>query len=96
MGNIIIVVGISALILINFLTVFMFWADKARAIDGQRRIPEADLLTLAMLGGSPGAFIARRLFHHKTRKQPFTTNLMLIAIIQIGLVVGWLLFPIVT
>lgn len=61
-----------------------FWQDKRCAIAGDRRIPEADLLTLALMGGSPGAFAARRLFRHKTRKEPFSTQLILIAAAQLG------------
>lgn len=78
-----------ALVLINLWTVFRFWQDKAHAINGSRRIPEADLLALALVGGSPGAFLARHLFRHKTRKEPFTTHLQIIAVVQIGAVVGY-------
>ncbi|HVJ01447.1 MAG TPA: DUF1294 domain-containing protein [Sphingomonas sp.] len=77
---------------INGWTVLRFWQDKNRAIRGARRIPEADLLGLAMLGGSPGAFAARQLFRHKTRKQPFSTYLMLIVAVQIGLGIGFFAF----
>ncbi|AQR73903.1 DUF1294 domain-containing protein [Sphingomonas sp. LM7] len=73
---------------INLWTMLRFWQDKKRAIAGSRRIPEADLLGLAVIGGSPGAFAARHLFRHKTRKQPFSTNLMLIAAIQAGIAIG--------
>ncbi|HEX7876091.1 MAG TPA: DUF1294 domain-containing protein [Sphingobium sp.] len=79
------------LVAINIWTVIRFWQDKGRAIAGSRRIPEADLLSLAMMGGSPGAFIARQLFRHKTRKEPFSTRLMLIAVVQVGLLSGWFL-----
>ena len=70
------------LLAINGWTIIRFWQDKARAITGGRRIPEADLLGLAMIGGSPGAFAARHVFRHKTRKQRFSTQLVLIAIAQ--------------
>jgi uncharacterized membrane protein YsdA (DUF1294 family) len=76
--------------LVNALTVLCYWRDKQRARAGDRRISEADLLTLAVIGGSPGALIACRLFRHKTRKQPFATQLLAIAFVQAGLVVGLL------
>lgn len=77
-----------ALLAINAWTILRFWQDKSRAIAGLRRIPEADLLGLALIGGTPGAFLARQLFRHKTRKQPFSTWLMLIAVVQAGAIIG--------
>ena len=79
-----IVAALLALCLVNLLTVWRFADDKARAVAGVRRIPEADLLMLAAIGGTPGAFFARHRFRHKTRKQPFSTRLWLIAAMQAG------------
>ena len=73
-----------ALAVVNLVTIFRFWQDKQRAIAGERRIPESDLLGLAFLGGSPGALLARQMFRHKTRKQPFTNHLHLILAAQVG------------
>jgi uncharacterized membrane protein YsdA (DUF1294 family) len=83
---------ILVLALINAVTVFFFWWDKRRAIEGERRIRESDLLGLAFVGGTPGAFLARHLFRHKTRKQPFSTYLMLIAALQAGGIIGLSIF----
>jgi len=80
--------ALSWLLFVNLWTMLRFWQDKKRAIAGVRRIPEADLLGLALVGGSPGAFAARQLFRHKTRKQPFSTQLILIAAIQAGVAIG--------
>jgi uncharacterized membrane protein YsdA (DUF1294 family) len=77
---------------INLWTMLRFWQDKRRSIVGARRIPEADLLWLAFFGGTPGAFAARQLFRHKTRKQPFSLYLMLIAAIQAGAAIGLLVY----
>ena len=65
-----------------------FHQDKQRAVAGAHRIPEANLLGLALIGGTPGAFLARHLFRHKTRKQPFTTLLVLIAVIQVAALIA--------
>ena len=43
------------LLVLNLFTVLRFWQDKQRAMAGERRIAEADLLGLAIIGGSPGA-----------------------------------------
>lgn len=84
--------ALPALALVNLVTMLRFWQDKQRAIAGDRRIAEADLLGLAFIGGSPGALLARRLFRHKTRKQPFSLQLQLIVTVQAGALIGLLLF----
>lgn len=84
-------VAVLALLLVNGWTVLCFWYDKRRAVAGERRLSESNLLSLALLGGSPGALLARRLFRHKIRKQPFSTYLYLIIILQIGAFVGFVL-----
>ncbi|MFN3387993.1 MAG: DUF1294 domain-containing protein [Allosphingosinicella sp.] len=80
--------GALALLTVNGWTVLRFWQDKRRAVAGARRIPEADLLFLALIGGTPAAFLARRWFRHKTRKEPFSTHLLLIAAVQAGAAIG--------
>lgn len=86
-------IGATALLAVNGWTMFRFWQDKQRAMAGDRRIAEADLLGLALIGGSPGALLARKWFRHKTRKEPFSTWLHMIAALQAGAVVGlWIAF----
>ncbi|HST36890.1 MAG TPA: DUF1294 domain-containing protein [Allosphingosinicella sp.] len=82
----------TVLSLLNLWTIMSFWRDKQKAVAGERRIPEADLLGLALIGGSPGALLARHLFRHKTRKQPFSLALYLIATTQTGVLIGFLVF----
>lgn len=84
----ILTMGALGLLAINCWTVLRFWQDKRRAQAGIRRIPESDLLGLALIGGSPGALLARHLFRHKTRKEPFSTYLFLIVAIQLGGLIG--------
>jgi uncharacterized membrane protein YsdA (DUF1294 family) len=84
-------IGALAWLFVNCWTVLRFWQDKKRAGAGERRIPEANLLGLALIGGSPGALLARQVFRHKTRKQPFSTQLVVITGLQIGALLGWLL-----
>ena len=76
--------GILAyLAIVNGVTLLRFWDDKRRACHGLRRISESDLLGLALIGGTPGAYAARRLFRHKTRKQPFSNRLFAILLVQL-------------
>ena len=82
----------AVFVALNLWTMLRFWQDKRRAIAGERRIPEANLLGLAAIGGSAGALLARHLFRHKTRKQPFSTRLLLIAALQAGALIGFAAF----
>ncbi|CAN7147511.1 DUF1294 domain-containing protein [Pararhizobium sp. LjRoot255] len=81
--------AILLILLINALTFCVFWWDKDAARKGRWRVPESRLLWLALIGGSPGAVLAQRLLRHKTRKEPFRTQLMLICALHlVGLVAG--------
>ena len=80
--------GLLYLVVVNMIEILAFGSDKARAVAGDWRIPESNLLFLALIGGSPGAFWARRHFRHKTRKQPFSRELEFIAMIQTGIIAG--------
>ncbi|AQX16957.1 hypothetical protein BKM78_14310 [Tessaracoccus sp. T2.5-30] len=53
----------------------MYRADKVAAVQGAWRVPESSLHLVSLLGGWPGALVARHAFWHKTRKQPFRTVL---------------------
>lgn len=82
------------LIAVNFIAFAAFGLDKARAETGGWRISEGALLGWAFLGGTPGAYAGRQLFRHKTRKQPFSAELHLIAGFQaaaliFGTAIGW-------
>lgn len=79
---------LAALLLVNLWTFLRFRDDKHRAVSGKRRVPERQLLWLALIGGTPAALLARQRFRHKTRKQPFSTYLQLIAMVQVGMIAG--------
>ena len=69
--------------LFNLITFLLFGVDKLRARAGAGSVSEGALLTWAFLGGSIGAYVGRALFRHKTRKQPFSSHLRQIAILQV-------------
>jgi uncharacterized membrane protein YsdA (DUF1294 family)/cold shock CspA family protein len=60
--------------------------DKGQAQRGGGRVPEVVLWLLAALGGSPGAFIAMRVFHHKTSKTSFQIVFWVIVAAQVALI----------
>ena len=55
----------------SVVTFVAYARDKSAAQRGARRIPEVVLHFLGAIGGWPGAFVAQRLLHHKTRKLDF-------------------------
>jgi uncharacterized membrane protein YsdA (DUF1294 family) len=62
----------------------MYWSDKRRAQHGQRRIRERTLHVLELLGGWPGAILARRVFRHKTRDWAFLAVSWVIIAVHVG------------
>ena len=80
------------LLAINLAAFIAFGIDKRLAEAQRKRIAESTLLTWALIGGTPGAYAARHLFRHKTRKQPFCRNLHAIAALQalaFGAAIWW-------
>jgi Predicted membrane protein len=75
------------LIGINMLTFFVYGIDKWKAQKGRWRIPEASLLTLAIIGGSIGAWVGMKAWHHKTMHKKFKYGLPLILLAQIALII---------
>ena len=75
------------LIGINILTFFVYGIDKWKAVKGKWRIPEVSLLTLAIIGGSIGAWVGMKVWHHKTMHKKFKYGLPLILLVQIALII---------
>jgi uncharacterized membrane protein YsdA (DUF1294 family)/cold shock CspA family protein len=70
---------------ISLLTFFAYWFDKSAAADNEWRTPELRLHALSMLGGWPGALVAQRLLHHKSRKQSFQITYWMTVALNAGL-----------
>ena len=83
--------GLCYLVFANCIAIFLFDLDKRRAVMNEWRISESTLLAVAFLGGWPGAKYGQRKFRHKTRKQPFATQLNAIAILQMLLILSLLI-----
>jgi len=76
---------IFILIGINALAFLVYGIDKWRAVHGRWRISETTLLMLAVIGGSIGALLGMKVWHHKTMHKKFKYGLPLILIAQIVL-----------
>ena len=69
---------------VNAVTFFMYGIDKWKAKKARRRISEATLLGLAVIGGSIGAWLGIRVWHHKTLHKKFKYGVPLILLLQIA------------
>ena len=77
------------LIAINVVTFFMYGIDKWKAKRSKWRISEATLLSLAVIGGSIGAWLGMRVWHHKTMHKKFQFGIPLIIVAQVAMII-WL------
>ena len=72
---------------INVVTFFMYGIDKWKAKRSKWRISETALLTLAVIGGSIGAWLGMKIWHHKTLHKKFKFGVPLIVTAQILLLI---------
>ena len=86
------------LAVINLVTFLVFGLDKWKARRTQthprtRRIPEKTLFLLAALGGSVGALLGMRVWHHKTLHRSFRYGIPAILLVELaaGIALWWLL-----
>ena len=70
---------------INAVTFIVYGIDKHKAKKAKWRISEATLLLLAVLGGSIGAWMGMKVWHHKTMHKTFKYGIPAILLIQIAL-----------
>ena len=75
------------LLLINLALFFTMGSDKGRAKANKRRVPEARLFLLAVLGGALGGTLGMYVFHHKTKHWYFKLGFPLIAAVQLALLI---------
>lgn len=77
------------LAIMNAAAFFLYGMDKRKAIRNKWRIPEKTLLGVAFLGGSIGALVGMRVFHHKTKHWKFKIGVPLCLILHMAL---WCLY----
>ena len=73
------------LLAINAVAFTMYGIDKYKAKKAKWRISEATLLLLAVVGGSIGAWMGMKVWHHKTMHKKFKYGIPAILMIQIAL-----------
>ncbi len=82
---------IGYLLLANVVTFITYGIDKYKAKKGKWRISEATLLLMAVFGGSIGAWLGMKAFHHKTMHKKFYIGVPAIIILQIAFAV-WMAY----
>ena len=78
------------LVAINGVTFVVYGIDKYKAVRSKWRIPESTLIGLAVIGGSVGAWLGMKFWHHKTLHAKFRFGIPIILIAQVALA-WWLM-----
>lgn len=75
-------------------TFAVYGRDKWAAKTSRWRTAEPTLHILSLLGGWPGAFVAQRLFRHKSRKKPFQSVFLITIVANVAATGGlfWLCY----
>ena len=87
--EVVVLVGLAVLNLAAFAA---FGIDKRKARLERRRISEATLIGLAFAGGLLGAWVAMKVFRHKTQKRSFQLKMVLVSIFNLAWLLFWLLW----
>ena len=74
---------------INAVSFVAYGIDKLKAKKGKWRRPEATLLLLAVAGGSIGAWMGMKVWHHKTLHKKFRYGVPAILFLQVALGIYW-------
>ena len=76
---------ICYIVVINLVSFMMFGIDKYKARRGQWRISGATLLAVAAIGGSIGAWMGMKVWHHKTLHSKFRYGVPIMLLAHIAL-----------
>ncbi len=74
-------------LIINIISMSLFYVDKQRAVKHQWRISEFTLLLSAFMGGSFGAAVGMKIFRHKTKHPKFYILIPTFLIIHILIII---------
>lgn len=71
---------------VNVVAFVVYGVDKYKAQKAKWRIRESTLLLLAAIGGSAGAWLGMKIWHHKMRHAKFRYGVPAILLIQLAVV----------
>lgn len=72
---------IAYFMFINSFAMYLMYVDKQKSIKKEWRIPESNLLVLAICGGFLGTYCGMKYFRHKTQHWQFHAVVILSAFI---------------
>ena len=78
-------VVLAYFITVNVLSLVLFGIDKWKAKHDKWRISEATLLSVTIIGGSIGAWVGMKVWHHKTIHKKFKYGIPLVMVLQFSL-----------
>ena len=78
-------VVLAYFITVNVLGLVLFGIDKWKAKHDKWRISEATLLSVTVIGGSIGAWVGMKVWHHKTIHKKFKYGIPLVMVLQFSL-----------
>ena len=78
-------IAIAYFVIINVVTFFVYGIDKWKSKHSKWRVSETTLLGLAVIGGSIGAWLGMKTWHHKTLHKKFRYGIPFIIILQVAL-----------
>ena len=84
-------IALIYLAVVNLVTFFLYGIDKWKAKRSKWRIEESTLLWWTAFGGTIGALLGMKAWHHKSRHKKFTIGVPAILIAQL-IVAGILLY----
>lgn len=77
---------------VNLIAFILYGLDKSYAKRKKWRIPEANLIGVALLYGAAGAYLGMKVFRHKTKHPKFTITVPCLLILQIAFAIGCVIF----
>ena len=84
-------IALTYLTVINVIAFFIYGIDKWKAKKSKWRISETALLGMAVVGGSIGAWLGMKVWHHKTLHKKFKYGIPAIIIVQL-ILIGYILY----
>lgn len=66
---------LTYIIVMNGTAFALMGADKRRAVQKRRRVPEQRLFLLSAIGGAAGTMLGMKAWRHKTKHRSFTVGI---------------------